>query len=81
MACRWKYGLAKKYHRQNGVEVPDKAATRAACLADGVVAPDLATIHEFLCFYALGVKCFSINSPLPVLLASLLGGSLRVSNG
>ena len=36
--------------------MPDKAATRATYLANGLIALNLATIKEFLRFYALGSK-------------------------
>ena len=61
---------------KDGGEMPDKAAIRAVCLANHVVAPDLATIKGFL---RRKQRPSLINTSLPIL--PMPSSSLQVSNG
>ncbi|KIW11740.1 hypothetical protein PV08_09012 [Exophiala spinifera] len=48
---RWCHKILREDYDRQGLAPPDEATVRACCLAEGVPAPDLVTVKDFLRFY------------------------------
>jgi len=59
----WNLGEMRRDYIQRGLPPPDKATARERCLGEGVDAPDLATVKDFLRFYVATSKGKIVKRP------------------
>ncbi|KAL2440885.1 hypothetical protein ABEF95_008226 [Exophiala dermatitidis] len=59
----WNLGQMQRDYIQRGLPPPDEATARERCLGEGVDAPDLATVKDFLRFYVATSRGKIVKQP------------------